>query len=118
MLAPFVLRRLKAGVLKQLVAKTERLEKVPLSKVLFGVCLHEERCCYWDRLEVFIDGHLLTCSAFLLTSRRESCSSPPRGAGFVHQEKAAEKTDQQKAQNLPGWRLGQCQISFILRQMT
>lgn len=33
MLAPFVLRRLKAGVLKQLVAKTERLEMVPLSKV-------------------------------------------------------------------------------------
>ncbi|CAN0047681.1 unnamed protein product [Pylaiella littoralis] len=33
MLAPFVLRRLKSGVLKQLVAKTERLEKVPLSKV-------------------------------------------------------------------------------------
>lgn len=33
MLAPFVLRRLKSGVLKQLVAKTEKLEKVPLSKV-------------------------------------------------------------------------------------
>lgn len=33
MLAPFVLRRLKSGVLKQLVAKTERLELVPLSKV-------------------------------------------------------------------------------------
>ncbi|CAM9285611.1 unnamed protein product, partial [Hapterophycus canaliculatus] len=33
MLAPFVLRRLKSGVLKQLVAKTEELDKVPLSKV-------------------------------------------------------------------------------------
>lgn len=33
MLAPFVLRRLKADVLQQLVAKTDRLEKVPLSKV-------------------------------------------------------------------------------------
>lgn len=33
MLAPFVLRRLKSGVLKQLVAKTEKLEKVSLSKV-------------------------------------------------------------------------------------
>lgn len=32
MLAPFVLRRLKADVLQQLVAKTDRLEKVPLSK--------------------------------------------------------------------------------------
>ncbi|CAN0200855.1 unnamed protein product, partial [Ectocarpus sp. 12 AP-2014] len=33
MLAPFVLRRLKSDVLKQLVAKNESLEKVPLSKV-------------------------------------------------------------------------------------
>lgn len=33
MLAPFVLRRLKSDVLKQLVAKSESLEKVPLSKV-------------------------------------------------------------------------------------
>ncbi|CAM9576547.1 unnamed protein product, partial [Ascophyllum nodosum] len=32
MLAPFVLRRLKSSVLKQLVAKTEALEKVPLSE--------------------------------------------------------------------------------------
>lgn len=39
MLAPFVLRRLKAGVLKQLVAKTEQLEMVALSKV--GIfCVH------------------------------------------------------------------------------
>lgn len=33
MLAPFVLRRLKSDVLKQLVAKNDSLEKVPLSKV-------------------------------------------------------------------------------------
>ncbi|CAM9795532.1 unnamed protein product, partial [Ascophyllum nodosum] len=33
MLAPFVLRRLKSSVLKQLVPKTEALEKVPLSEV-------------------------------------------------------------------------------------
>ncbi|CAM9599083.1 unnamed protein product, partial [Laminaria digitata] len=34
MLAPFVLRRLKSDVLKQLVAKTEKVEKVPLSEVV------------------------------------------------------------------------------------
>ena len=35
MLAPFVLRRLKSSVLKQLVAKTEALEKVSLSEVIY-----------------------------------------------------------------------------------
>ena len=35
MLAPFVLRRLKSSVLKQLVPKTEALEKVPLSEVIY-----------------------------------------------------------------------------------
>lgn len=37
MLAPFVLRRLKASVLKQLVGKTEMVERVPLSEVLYSL---------------------------------------------------------------------------------
>lgn len=45
MLAPFVLRRLKSSVLKQLVAKTEMLELVPLSKVLAGVIIWSFASC-------------------------------------------------------------------------
>lgn len=39
MLAPFVLRRLKASVLKQLVGKTEMVERVPLSEVITSLCI-------------------------------------------------------------------------------
>lgn len=50
MLAPFVLRRLKSGVLKQLVAKTERVEMVPLSEVRECDCLISNVC----RLEHYL----------------------------------------------------------------
>lgn len=45
MLKPFVLRRLKSDVLKQLVAKTEKLEKVPLSGVSVKTKLRPNLSC-------------------------------------------------------------------------
>ncbi|CAN0436978.1 unnamed protein product, partial [Ectocarpus sp. 12 AP-2014] len=68
MLAPFVLRRLKSDVLKQLVAKNESLEKVPLSKVAKEVSgysdfdLHQV-CSGFDSLK-----HLCLSEETLFTS--------------------------------------------------
>lgn len=71
MLAPFVLRRLKSDVLKQLVAKTEKLEKVPLSEVRWSDEKGDERFrlgC-WTRLLVeIVTGDC--CRAKLSDERR------------------------------------------------
>ncbi|CBN75290.1 similar to helicase, lymphoid-specific isoform 9 [Ectocarpus siliculosus] len=70
MLAPFVLRRLKSDVLKQLVAKNESLEKVPLSKVAKEVSgysdfdLHQV-CSGFDSLK-----HLCLSEETLFTSAK------------------------------------------------
>lgn len=56
MLAPFVLRRLKSDVLKQLVAKTEKLEKVPLSEVRWQQTRTDRRGICSDETAVYYVG--------------------------------------------------------------